>query len=324
MNRQVLILGAAGRLGRVLTLAFANAGWRTQAVCRRDVPAEFRGHAGIEVLALDALDTTGLMDRAAGASVVINALNAPYHRWDALALPLSRAAQTVAATLGALLMLPGNVYNFGNELPARLRPDTLEVGNTPKGALRILMEEELRQAGALDSVVIRAGDFFGGTGRGSWFDQAIVSRLKGGTVVYPGPVFLPHAWAYLPDLAQAFVAVAERRERLTGHQRLHFAGHTVTGEQLAAALSRVQGRQLQLSALPWWLFKLAAPFVPSWRAVLEMRYLWSRPHQLDGKALAALVGPLPGTPLDAALAQSVVDLGLQASLPMLRQPSLKT
>lgn len=302
----VLILGAAGRIGRSLALAFARAGWRTLAVARRPLPEEL---AGVEALRLDALQVDELVAAAAGASVVVNALNAPYHRWDELALPLARAAQAVALRLGALLMLPGNVYNFGRELPELLKPDTPEMGNTPKARLRIAMEAEMAALPGLDSVVIRAGDFFGGSGTGSWFDLAVTSRLQRGRVIYPGRADLAHAWAYLPDLAQAFVAVAGRRAQLHGHHRLHFAGHTLTGAQLTDALALACRRPLRIGSLPWGLIRLGSPLVPSWRAIMEMRYLWERPHRLDGQALQALVGPLPSTSLDEALAEALASIG---------------
>lgn len=309
----VLILGAAGRIGRSLALAFARAGWRTLAAARKPLPEEL---AGVEALRLDALQVDELVAAAAGASVVVNALNAPYHRWDELALPLARAAQAVALRLGALLMLPGNVYNFGRELPELLKPDTPEVGNTPKARLRIAMEAEMAALPGLDSVVIRAGDFFGGSGTGSWFDLAVTSRLQRGRVIYPGRTDLAHAWAYLPDLAQAFVAVAGRRAQLRGHHRLHFAGHTLTGAQLSDALAAACRRPLRIGGLPWGLIRLASPLVPAWRAILEMRYLWERPHRLDGRALQTCVGPLPATPLAEALTAALTQQ--PANLP---QPS---
>ena len=323
MNRHVLILGAAGRLGRVLAVTFARAGWRTQAQLRGGVPPEFDGVAGLEVLRADALDASGIATAARGASVVINALNPVYHRWDELLPPLAASALDIARRLGALSLLAGNVYNYGNELPAVLRPDTPEQGNTARARLRIDMEAQLAATPGLDSIVLRAGDYFGGPGHGSWFDLGIVSRLKSGRVVYPGNPDLPHAWAYLPDLARAFLALAERREQFRGHQRLHFAGHTVTGREMAAGLIQATGRDLKLVGMPWWLFQLAAPFVPSWRAVLAMRYLWDRPHRLDGQALVDQVGPLPGTELTAALAQSIASLGLQGSLPTAGRPHLQ-
>ena len=53
-------------------------------------------------------------------------------------------------------------------------------------------------------------------------------------VVGAGIVGLAHAWACLPDLARAFVAVAEQGG--AGFRTLHFGGHTLTGTELLAAL----------------------------------------------------------------------------------------
>ncbi len=121
--------------------------------------------------------------------------------------------------------------------------------------------------------------------------------------------------AYLPDLAQAFVAVAAQRE-LPAFTRLHFSGHTLSGEQLLAAIQRaaaslgiVPAAGWRRGRLPWWPMRLGAPFVPMWRELLEMEYLWRVPHALDGAALQAVTGPLPATPLDAALRATLQELG---------------
>lgn len=306
-SKTVLVLGAAGRLGQCLVSAFATAGWQVIAQARKPQTLP----AGVRALTCDALDLPGLLAEAAGASVVVNALNPPYTEWDRLLPPLADAAQRTAQGLGALLILAGNVYNFGRELPEVLWPGTAEVGNTARSALRIEMEARMAAAApGLDSVVLRAGDFFGGGGRGAWFDLATVSRFKGGKVVHPGGLSTVHAWAYLPDLAATFVRVAEARAALRGHHKLHFAGHAVDGQTMHAALEAASGRSLRVAPLPWGLIRLVAPFVRSWAAMVEMRYLWQRPHRLDDSSLRALIGPPPATPLVQALRQSLVDLGL--------------
>lgn len=309
-NKTVVILGAAGRLGHCLVSAFAATGWQVIAQARKpqSLPADVRA------LTCDALNVSGLLAGAAGASVVVNALNPPYTEWDRLLPPLADAAQRTAQGLGALLILAGNVYNFGRELPEVLWPGTPEVGNTARAALRIEMEARMATAApGLDSVVLRAGDFFGGGRRGAWFDMATVSQFKRGRVIHPGGLSTVHAWAYLPDLAATFVRVAEARERLQGHHKLHFAGHAVDGKTLHAALEAASGQSLKIASLPWGVIRLIAPLVPSWRAMVEMRYLWQRPHRLDDSSLCALIGPPPATPLAQALRQSLKDLGLQPS-----------
>jgi nucleoside-diphosphate-sugar epimerase len=174
------------------------------------------------------------------------------------------------------------------------------------------MERRLSAAAGegVDSVVIRAGDFFGGPGRGTWFDMALATKLGKGRLVYPGPDDLAHAWAYLPDLAQVFVRVAEQRAQLLGHHRLHFAGHTLTGEAMREALEQVVGHSLRPAGMPWALIRLLAPFMPMWRELLVMRYLWQRPHALDDAGLRALIGSVPQTPLPQALRSALVELDL--------------
>src|SRR5262245_34180250 len=204
----VLVLGANGRLGAAAVRAFAAAGWAVRAQARR-APAEPLP-PDANHLALPLNDTVGLA-AAARARVVVYAVNPPYTQWRTLALPLLHQGIAVAKRLHATLLLPGNVYNFGESMPALLNERTPQLPTTAKGRIRAQMERELRELAErreLRSVVVRAGDFFGG-GTGSWLDLVIVKHLPRSKLVYPGPLDVAHAWAYLPDLARAFVAVAE-------------------------------------------------------------------------------------------------------------------
>ncbi len=303
----VLILGAQGRLGQAVTAAFAAAGWHVRGQSRRP---EARWPAGVESVLCDALRQEEVMRAARGVEVIVNALNPLYTEWERLARPLAASALAAAETSGATLMFPGNVYNFGKHLPPRLAAATPEIADTPKARIRIEIERQMQAAAlrGVNSVVVRAGDFFGGTGRGAWFDLVIAKSLAKGKLVYPGPIDLVHAWAYLPDLAQVFVCLAERRGELQGAQGFHFGGHAVTGAELHKALEQACGRTLKLGNLPWSIIGLMAPFAPLMKATLEMRYLWQRPHALEDGPLRALLGKLPHTPLPEALAKALADL----------------
>jgi nucleoside-diphosphate-sugar epimerase len=261
-------------------------------------------------------DTEALARRAAGARVVVYAVNPVYTRWDAELLPLARQGMAVAERLGARFMLPGNAYNFGAGMPARLLEDTPQRPTTSKGRQRCQVEDELqaRAAQGLASVVIRAGDFYG-AGSGSWLDLAIVKDLRHGKLVYPGPLDVPHAWAYLPDLARAFVAVAARDDA-PPFQRLHFAGHTLTGRELLAAIDAAAAdlglrppAGFRHGGMPWGVIRAVGVVYPLWRELARMSYLWRVPHALDGAALRSTVGELPATPVPAALREALLALG---------------
>ena len=302
----VLVLGANGRLGRAATLAFAVAGWRVRAQLRRAPRAPLP--PGVQLVQCDALDVPALTTAAQGVQVIVHALNPDYTRWATLLPPLTAAVVAVARASGATLMLPGNVYNFGNQLPAVLTEDTPFAATHPKAAQRIALEATLAEAATsgVRSIVLRAGDFLGDAG--TWVDMAMakaLARRPVGRFTQMGPADVPHAWVWLPDLAQTFVAVAERRAGLPPHAVLHVPGHTLTGAQLQQAFADALGRPLATGHFPWPLLRLATPFSPMLRALFEMRYLWQRPHQLDGSRLQALLGTVPHTPLASVARQCV-------------------
>ncbi|MDP2371968.1 NAD-dependent epimerase/dehydratase family protein [Rhodoferax sp.] len=321
MQATVLILGARGRFGLAAARAFGAAGWRVLGHTRPGAsqPAE----AGIEWLGIDLRDTQALAAAAQGATVVVHALNPAYtnQAWREQVAPMTDAAIRLAHTLAATLMVPGNVYNFGAAMPAVLSEGTPQMAQTVKGRVRIAMEAQL-QASGVRVVVIRAGNFFG-AGRGTWFDAVNVKDLKKGWFTHAGSRELATAWAYLPDLARCFLAVAQQREQLRPFEVLHFAGHTLSAQQWLDALdplARAQGwvkpgAHLKLRALPWPVIRIGAWFMPAWAALLELRYLWDTPHRLTNDKLTALIGPEPHTPLPLAARQALADLGLLASAP---------
>ena len=252
----------------------------------------------------DALDLPALTAAGRGAGVIIHALNPDYTRWASRLPALTATVIALARATGATLMLPGNVYNFGRCLPPVLTEATPFVADHPKAAQRIALEAALAQAAAAQkvrSIVIRAGDFLGDAG--TWLDLAMAKDLARGRFTQMGPPDRAHAWAWLPDLARVFVAVAERRAGLAPFCVLHYAGLTLTGAELQAGFAAALGRPLQARRFPWWLLGLAAPVVPMFRALREMRHLWQRPHRLDDARLRALLGVLPATSLPAVLGQ---------------------
>ncbi len=319
----VLILGANGRLGCAAAQAFVGAGWRVLAQVRRDASPLLPPTA--LVLRLKLSDTAALAAAAVAASVVVHAVNPVYTRWDAEALPALRDGLAVAQKLGAHFMLPGNVYNFGDSIPALLREDTPPRPTTRKGEIRVEMEAQMAQSalsGGFAASVLRSGDFFG-SGAGSWLDLVIAKSLRTGRLVYPGPLDRRHAWAYLPDLAGAFVRLAfhgAARPQPAGLVNWNFQGYSLTGAELlqaiemaAAELGVSPGRPYRHGSLPWRWIRAGGVFVPMWRELAQMAYLWRVPHALDGTRLAALCDlPQHSTPLAVAMRDSLQLLGFAA------------
>ena len=317
-DRTVLVLGANGRFGLAAAQAFAAAGWRVLAQVRRDEAAGMPAGATLVRAPLAALASGEALAALPRASVVVHAVNPLYTRWNEEALPAALAGMAIAERLEARFLLPGNVYNFGAAMPARIDEQTPQRPTTDKGRIRAEMERELEAragAGRLAATVVTAGDFFG-AGTGSWLDQVVARSIGAGKLVYPGDPALVHAWAYLPDLARAFVRVAALDDAAP-FERFAFAGHSVTGdaflaatESAAGALGITPARGWRRGTMPWQLLRIGGVAVPLWRELSKMSYLWRVPHALDGRKLQARCPGLATTPLESALRASLLGLGI--------------
>ena len=283
MTQTALILGASGRFGRNAAQAFRSAGWHV-----REFDRKVDSHA-----------------RAAqGADVIVNAWNPLYPDWAKQVVKLHRQVIDVASDTGATVIVPGNVYVYGADTPGPWCGGTPHLAANPLGRIRIEMEEAYR-ASTVRTIILRAGDFIDTQASGNWFDQVMIKPLARHQFVYPGNPDIPHAWAYLPDLARAAVALAEMRRDLPRFADVAYSGFTVTGNQMADALSQVIGHPVAVRLMRWWPLILARPV---WRMaphLLEMRYLWDTPHSLDDTYMSSLLGTFPQTSLVDALRAAI-------------------
>lgn len=283
MAQTALILGARGRFGRNAALAFEGAGWRVRCFDRA------REH---------------LRTVAIGADVIVNGWNPAYPDWPRLVPRLTEQVIDAARFSGATVILPGNVYVFGPQTPAPWSENSPHAASNELGRIRIEMEAAYRRSG-VRTIILRAGDFLDTEASGNWFDRMLIPRLGRGVFSYPGNPEIPHAWAYLPDVARAAVALAARREELPAFADIPFPGYTQSGAEMCRALEAVTGRSLQLKRLSPLPLYLARPFWPVAGRLLEMRYLWETPHWLDGTRFASLLPRFEPTPLHRALASAI-------------------
>ncbi|MBO6903114.1 MAG: NmrA family NAD(P)-binding protein [Rhizobiaceae bacterium] len=310
--KTIAILGARGRLGRTVGKAFLEAGYSVRAVTRDGkLPSELNS---AQAIAADALDQAALVRATQGMDVIFNGLNPLYTDWVEMCMPMARNVMAACKASGALHLFPGNVYNFDSPLPAELREDLPFNPTSRKGRIRVDMEQLFESASrerGVRTAILRAGDFFGGTGKGSWFDLVMTKKLGKGVYTTAGPTNIVHEWAYLPDLARAFVALVENVGKLGRFEVFHFAGHAVTEMQMKAAAEKALGKQLRMGTLPWWTVRVAGMVNAMMWEIAEMSYLRLQPHRLVSDRLEAIIGAVPYTPLSDAVADALTDLGFE-------------
>ncbi len=316
MERIALIVGATGGIGGESARALLEHGWKIRALhrnperARKSMPLE-----AIEWVQGDAMNASDVVAAAEGVSVVLHAANPPgYRNWRGLVLPMLQSSIAAARAAGARLVLPGTVYNFGPNVPVLVDESAPQDPVTRKGKIRVAMENRLREASksGVRVLILRAGDFFGPKAQNSWFSQGLVKPGKPlRAVTYPGAHDAGHAWAYLPDMAVTIARLLDRETELGEFEVFHFRGHSFErGVELAEATRAAAGRpEAPIRRFPWFAIYLLAPFVETFRELLEMRYLWSSSLLLDNRKLVSFLGEEPHTPLNDALRATLDGLG---------------
>ncbi len=320
-TKTALVIGATGGVGGAVAKALMADGWRVKALNRDpERAAAGAGLAGAEWIRGDAMKAADVIAAAHGVQLIVHAANPPgYRDWDKLITPMMESSIAAAKATGARILLPGNVYNYGPDAGAVITETSPEHPMTRKGKLRVEMERRLLASG-VKTLIVRAGDFYGSRmATNSWFGQMVAAGKPVRSAVYPGVRGVGHAWAYLPDLAETMVRLAEQENRLEDRAVFNFGGHWMErGEDMARAILRVAGQpERRVRGFPWPLVVLASPVVPLFHEILEMRYLWQRPLRLDNRKLVAFLGEEPHTPLDRAVAGALDALGcLPAEWPL--------
>lgn len=316
-RKLALVLGVTGGIGGALAGRLLEAGYEIRALHRRASVLRAR-MPQYEWVQGDAMDRADVIAAANGAALIVHAVNPPgYRNWAQLVLPMIDNTIAAAKASGARILMPGTVYNYGPDAFPLVDEDSPQNPVTRKGKIRVALEMRLERAAGegVPVLIVRAGDFFGPGSGNNWFAQGIVKPGKPLAVIgQPDLDGVGHQWAYLPDVAETMVRLLGEADRLPLFARFHMDGfYDPDGRQMADAIRRVCGRRdLKTRAFPWWLVRLASPFVPLFRELLEMRYLWQVPVRLNNARLVAFLGEEPRTPIDEALRITLGSLGCLA------------
>ncbi len=315
-----LVLGATGGIGGALAEALLQRGYRVRAM-HRAPEVQHVVRPRYEWVPGDAMRAQDVLRAAQGASVIVHGVNPPgYRNWGELVLPMIDNTIAAAAAVGARILMPGTIYNFGPDAFPLLREDSPQTPQTVKGSIRVALERRLEDAAGVGVpvIIVRAGDFFGPNAGNNWFAQGLVQPGKPVRfLINPGRRGIGHAWAYLPDVAETFMRLLDRADGLPLFARFHMEGfHDQDGMQMAKAIGRAVGRpNIFTLGFPWRLAGLARPFVPLLKELHEMRYLWRETIRLDNAALRAVLGEEPRTPVDLAVTATLRSLGCLSTSP---------
>lgn len=304
MNAEHVIFGA-GSIGLATAAVLHGRGESVRIVCRS-------GHAaapdGVQVVAGNAADPAFTSAVAAGARVVYQTLNPPYHRWPEEFPALQAGVLAAARANGARMVSMDNVYNYGRPCGRPLVETRPDGAHTVKGRLRAAMAAELlteHRAGRVEVAIAKASDYFGpGAGAQSNLgDRVFGPARRGKPATVLGDPDQPHTYTFVPDIGRTLAELGWR-DGVTG-EVWHVPNDpdTRTTGELVAIVHRLAGHPgAGLRRTPPALLRLLGLWNPTVRALLEMQYQFEEPFVVDSTKITDRLG-LRATPLDAALEQ---------------------
>lgn len=280
MTKTVFILGASGKIGRHSAKAFADAGWQVKKFDRK---------------------RDNMSEVAMGVDVIINGLSPPgYKNWAQEVPKITRQVIAAAKASGATVIVPGNVYVFG-EHSGIWDENTPHLARTRKGKIRIEMEKAYRAAAeehGVQTILLRAGDFIDDHRSDTLMGVGILSSIDKGVIKALGKPNARHAYCYLPDWAKASVQLAEKRDTLARYEDIPFPGSTFTLKELASTLSELLERPIKIKMFPWAFIYLLSPFWRTGYEMIEMRYLSDIDHALSPKKFYSILPDFKSTDLN--------------------------
>jgi nucleoside-diphosphate-sugar epimerase len=296
----MVVLGAAGGLGRNVVEAATRAGHEVRAFVR-----QVRGEplpAGVAVSEGDATRQEDVSAALRGAEVAYFCLNPRFTRWLEDFPPLLATAIAAARETGARLVFPANVWIYGPGRPGDLVAETrVPTPCSRRGRLRADMEQALRDSGCRFCMV-RLPEYYG-PHVVTLTARVFRAAIHAARTLWPGPLGVEVEFVFLPDAAEALVQVGSA-DRIDG-EVFHVPGIRTTPREFIGAVYQAVGTRPAAVSVPAFVLKLAGLVRASAAAVADVAHLWTRPILLDGLKYERRFGRVPQTPYNEGIARTV-------------------
>ena len=300
---KVYVVTGAGPVGWSVAAQLAEQGRQVRLLTRS---GSGPGHPLIERIKGDAKDPAVLRSVLAGAQAVFHCIHGSAYNasvWQAELPAAEHAVLAAAQEVGAVVVFPESLYSYSE-------PDSVMAEGSPRratGGKRGVRTALLRAraASATPTVSVVSGDFFGPRARMAHAGERMVAPiLAGKNVSVVGSSRQPHSFTYVPDLASAMIAAADRPSAWNAVWHAP-TGPALTQKELAQAFAAAAGRPSpKVRVLPGWALRAAGLFSGDARELAEMLYQFERPFVMDSAASEAALGVTP-TPLETAVAATV-------------------
>ncbi|MFC4305945.1 NAD-dependent epimerase/dehydratase family protein [Cohnella boryungensis] len=312
---KAIVVGATGGTGAAITEELVKRGIPTLAFGRSSGKLErLANRLGnpehLEIVVGDAFRSDEIAAAARGTDVLFHCANVPYHEMEKKLIPLGESVMEAANLLGMKLVVIDGIYPYGRKQMERVTEEHPKEPHTRKGKTRLAYENMLFDARwkRVRTMIVRLPDYYGPTANEASYLGATLEAIAAGKPgIFVGNMQVPREYVYLPDAASMVVELAGREEAYRQNWNIPGAG-LISGKEIVRLARRASGRSrpiVPLGRIGLSLLGLAAPVM---KEVVEMLYLTEEPLVLSRDKYESRIGPIPETPFEEGIAQTIREL----------------
>lgn len=316
--KKAVVLGATGGMGNELVKRLLLSGIHTAAFSRsankldelkHRMSEEVQTSAVLQVIQGDVFDINDVVRAADGADIIFQSVNVPYIEWKERLVPLARTVIDAARTVNVRIAVIDNIYAYGRRQQERIDEQHPKQPHTRKGRYRLAIEQLYLNAHheGVPCVIFRLPDFYGPYTPNSILNYTLSAMAKGKSAMFVGNQNLEREYIYMPDAAEAVVRAACFEEAYGRTWNIPGAG-VIKGKDIVRIASEAVHYRKKVGTVGKLMIRLAGLFNAQMREVVEMLYLTEEPLVLNGGAYESHFGPIPKTPYEQGIRQTILAL----------------
>lgn len=308
MKSETLILGSTGSIGYAFAANLISKNIPITILVRDLEKANslFKGSPLVEIIKGNVQDLALLKQISKDKKYIFHGINYPYNKWFGNMDLATQKIIEVASENNAMIIFPGNVYNYGN-LPM-IKEDSLENPCSKKGALRVEIEKMLRdaaQAGKCKVLNVCLPDFWGPNVLNEGIRPVFENALAGKALPYMIRTDIPHQLVFTKDAAEIMVRLMQK-DTVQPYEKYNYGGQIQPDmKSFLNRISRLANTPEEISVHSKWIFSVLGLFLPMMKEVKEMLYLFEGTVILDDAKVRKIFPDFRETPLDEAITETL-------------------